>query len=41
MYLPISKKTRKTNRTKSKNYRAKLKAKNKNRRGRVNQVGKK
>ena len=41
MYLPISKKTRKTDRNKTKRYRAKLKAKNKNRRGRVNQVGKK
>ena len=41
MYLPISKKTRKTDRNKSKRYRAKLKAKNQNRRGRVYQAGKK
>ena len=41
MYLPISKKTRVSDRTKTKRYRAKLKAKNKNRRGRVYQAGKK
>jgi hypothetical protein len=38
MYLTLSKKPRKSNRTKSKRYRAKLKAKDKNRRGRVYQV---
>lgn len=41
MYLVISKVPRKSNRTKSKRFRAKLKAKDKNRRGRVYQVGKK
>jgi len=41
MYLPIGNKPRKTNRTKTGRYRAKLKAKNKNRRGRVYQAGKK
>jgi hypothetical protein len=41
MYLPISDKPRKSNRTKTNRYRAKLKAKNKNRRGRVYQAGKK
>jgi hypothetical protein len=35
MYLTLSKKSRKTNRTKSKRYRAKLKAKNRIRRHRV------
>ncbi len=41
MYLPIKNAVRKTDRTKTKRFRAKLKAKNKNRRGRVYQVGKK
>lgn len=41
MFLNLSKKSRKTNRTKSKRFRAKLKAKDKNRRGRVYQAGKK
>ena len=41
MYITLSKKPRKTNRTKTKRYRAKLKAKDTNRRGRVYQVGKK
>ncbi len=40
MFLMLSKKPRKPNRTKSKRYRAKLKAKDKNRRGRVYQVHK-
>ena len=35
MYLILSKKPRKTNRTKSKRYRAKLKAKDRSRRSRV------
>jgi hypothetical protein len=35
MYLILSKKPRKTNRTKSKRYRAKLKAKDRARRNRV------
>jgi hypothetical protein len=35
MYLATSKRPRKTNRTKSKRYRAKLKAKNQGRRNRV------
>ncbi len=35
MYLTLSKKPRKANRNKSKRYRAKLKAKDGNRRGRV------
>jgi hypothetical protein len=35
MYLILSKKPRKTNRTKSKRYRAKLKAKDRGRRSRV------
>ena len=38
MYLILSKKPRKNNRTKSKRYRAKLKAKDKARRGRVYQA---
>ena len=38
MYLMLSKKPRKSTRTKSKRYRAKLKAKNTGRRNRVNQV---
>ena len=37
MYLVISKKPRKSNRTKSKLFRAKLKAKNRGRRSRVYQ----
>ena len=41
MYLVLNKKPRKTNRTKSARYRAKAKAKDKNRRGRVYQAGKK
>jgi hypothetical protein len=40
MFLMLSKKPRKANRTKSKRFRAKLKAKDKNRRGRVYQVHK-
>jgi hypothetical protein len=39
MYIVLSKKPRKTNRGKSKLYRAKLKAKDKARRGRVYQTG--
>jgi hypothetical protein len=35
MFLMLSKKPRRTNRTKSKRYRAKLKAKNRSRRNRV------
>jgi hypothetical protein len=35
MFLTLSKKPRRTNRTKSRRYRAKLKAKNRNRRNRV------
>ena len=38
MYLMLSKKPRKTNRTKTTRFRAKLKAKNRGRRNRVNQV---
>jgi hypothetical protein len=38
MFLMLSKKPRKTNRLKSKRYRSKMKAKDKNRRGRVYQV---
>ena len=38
MYLMLSKKPRKSTRSKSKRYRAKLKAKNRGRRNRVNQV---
>ncbi len=41
MFLNLSKKSRKTNRSKSNRFRAKLKAKDKNRRGRVYQAGKK
>ncbi len=40
MFIMLSKKPRKTNRTASKRYRAKLKAKNKNRRARVYQLNK-
>ena len=40
MYLVLSKKPRKANRTKTNRYRAKLKAKDKNRRGRVYQTNK-
>jgi len=40
MYIVLSKKPRKTNRTKSNRYRAKLKAKDKARRGRVYQTNK-
>lgn len=40
MFIMLSKKPRKTNRTVSKRYRAKLKAKNKNRRARVYQLNK-
>ena len=40
MFLMLSKKPRKSNRTRSKHYRAKLKAKDKNRRGRVYQISK-
>jgi hypothetical protein len=40
MYIALSKKPRKINRTKSKLYRAKLKAKDKGRRARVYQHGK-
>lgn len=39
MYLVLSKKPRKTDRSRSKRYRAKLKAKDRGRRGRVYQVG--
>ncbi len=39
MFLMLSKKPRRTNRTKSKRYRAKLKAKNRSRRNRVYQRG--
>jgi hypothetical protein len=41
MYLAISKGPRKANRNKTKRYRSKLKAKDKNRRGRVYQIGRK
>ena len=41
MYIVLSKKPRKVNRDKSKLYRAKLKAKDKARRGRVYQTSKK
>jgi hypothetical protein len=41
MYLALSSKPRKSNRTKSKRYRAKLKAKDRGRRGRVYQINKK
>ena len=41
MYITLSKKPRKNNRTKSKRYRAKLKAKDTARRGRVYQIHKK
>jgi hypothetical protein len=40
MYIVLSKKPRKTNRNKSNRFRAKLKAKDRARRGRVYQVGK-
>ena len=40
MFLMLSKKPRKTDRSRSKRFRAKLKAKDKNRRGRVYQVAK-
>ncbi len=40
MYLMLSKKPRKANRTKTGRYRAKLKAKDRNRRNRVYQAGK-
>ena len=39
MFLMLSKKPRRTNRTKSKRYRAQLKAKNRSRRNRVYQRG--
>ena len=39
MFLMLSKNPRKTNRTKTKRFRAKLKAKDKARRGRVYQAG--
>lgn len=39
MYLVLSKKPRKTNRTKTKRFRAKLKAKDRGRRARVYQAG--
>ncbi len=41
MYLILSKKPRKTNRTKSKRFRAKLKAKDRGRRARVYQAHRK
>jgi len=41
MYLVLSKKPRKSNRTKTKRFRAKLKAKDTARRGRVYQAGRK
>jgi hypothetical protein len=40
MYIALSKKPRKVNRSKSNRYRAKLKAKDKNRRARVYQLNK-
>jgi hypothetical protein len=40
MYLVLSKAPRKANRTKTKRYRAKLKAKDRTRRGRVYQTNK-
>jgi hypothetical protein len=40
MFLMLSKKPRKSDRNRSKRYRSKLKAKDKNRRGRVYQLGK-
>jgi hypothetical protein len=40
MYLALSKKPRKSNRTRSKRYRAKLKAKDRGRRARVYQLNK-
>jgi hypothetical protein len=40
MYIVLSKKPRKTNRTKSNRYRAKLKAKDRGRRSRVYQLKK-
>ena len=40
MFLMLSKKPRKNNRKRSSRYRAKLKAKNRGRRGRINQVHK-
>ncbi|HEY2511482.1 MAG TPA: hypothetical protein VGI39_11525 [Polyangiaceae bacterium] len=40
MFLMLSKKPRKSDRSRSKRFRAKLKAKDKNRRGRVYQVHK-
>ena len=40
MYIVLSKKPRKANRTKTKRFRAKLKAKDKNRRARVYQHAK-
>ncbi|HEX3772792.1 MAG TPA: hypothetical protein VHV30_18060 [Polyangiaceae bacterium] len=40
MYIILSKKPRKANRNKTKRYRAKLKAKDRGRRGRVYQVAK-
>jgi hypothetical protein len=40
MYIVLSKKPRKTNRTKSKRFRAKLKAKDRGRRARVYQLNK-
>jgi hypothetical protein len=39
MFIMLSNKPRRTNRTKSKRYRAKLKAKNRSRRNRVYQRG--
>lgn len=41
MYLTLSKKPRKTNRSKSKRYRAKLKAKDRGRRSRIYQAHRK
>lgn len=41
MYIVLSKKPRKTDRNRSKRYRAKLKSKDKGRRGRVYQAHKK
>ena len=41
MYLAVSKKPRKTDRTKTNRYRAKAKAKDRGRRARVYQAGKK
>jgi hypothetical protein len=41
MFLNLSKKSRKTDRNRSSRYRAKLKAKNRGRRARINNAGRK